>query len=48
MWGEQKKKKKVFFLFVFSVKIPFLRPLHKPVDVQKVKGMRKLGRKTAK
>lgn len=47
MWGEQKKKK-VFFCFVFSVKIPFLRPLRKPVDVQKVKGMRKLGRKTAK
>lgn len=42
------KKKESFFCFVFSVKIPFLRPLRKPVDVQKVKGMRKLGRKTAK
>lgn len=44
----KKKKRKFFFCFVFSVKIPFLRPLRKPVDVQKVKGMRKLGRKTAK
>lgn len=38
-----KKEKVLFVCFVFSVKIPFLRPLYKPVDVQ-VNGMRKLGR----
>lgn len=41
---EQKKKKVLFVCFVFSVKIPFLRSLRKPVDVQKVNGVKKLGR----
>lgn len=45
--GESKRKES-FFCFVFSVQIPCLRPLRKPVDVQKVKGMRKLSRKTTK
>lgn len=38
-----KKKESFVCCFVFSVKIPFLRPPYKPVDVQ-VNGMRKLGR----
>lgn len=37
------KKESFVCCFVFSVKIPFLRPPYKPVDVQ-VNGMRKLGR----
>lgn len=42
--GSKKKKKVLFVCFVFSVKIPFLRSLRKPVDVQKVNGVKKLGR----
>ena len=39
----EQKKKVLFVCFVLSVKIPFLRPLYQPVDVQG-NGMRKLGR----